>query len=269
MPFDIETALFAKHDTMKDGVFLHAKTVGGEKFIDMKKSCWQITKLLTEGLACDTRYPLARTDVIEQLTQLRNEQFNINVYGGEDKPMTPRYTSKKMKPVIIRAPETVDITTPQIGEVQPVVMRVILAKPGKGLYIQATDENLEYIRSAVAHQVMGEQVQSKRQRTNVPDEERVEVPDHVGVSYSYKREAFRVTTETHEGKVKNAYIKTEKIGMAAAMETAINRKMTITDYFKKGASSHADIGAPSDAGSEGDARRSVSDNDSADVDVES
>ena len=241
MSFEIGSAAYITDATMRSGVFLETKGIDERMYFNLKKSDYSVAKLLTHRIRGndaddgDKKYkPLTeifKTGIIEEILTLKNDLFENSVFKDDKPTGQPRYTSKKVRPLVIMAPDTGVINAPSVGSVGGIPIRVVINSPGAPLLIELSDENLTYLRDVSELQITrGDAEPPKRRRVTVPESDRVEVPGQPGVSYSYVRQAFRATVLDDNGKLRNNYFKTKTDGFSAALEKA-SARTKLSDYF--------------------------------------
>jgi hypothetical protein len=129
---------------------------------------------------------LGRTSILEDIILLRDDAVdNIRKCAKKqadddtsDLDIDAPSREQKHTPHV-DIPPAVDIRTPDIGSVTGIIMKVLSAK-SKTLYVEATSTNIDYLISAVAHQI----------NTGA-----VKQPDHKtvhGAVFCKKRQSYRV-----------------------------------------------------------------------------
>jgi hypothetical protein len=201
-------------------VFLHpVQIVSGHKFVKVAKGDHKVIRLLSNQSSSCSR-GLTKTTVIEDLIALRNQKRQELLHRrpeenqrreslGIDSP-----APKRSKVSEASLPTIVELEVPAIGDAGSTSMRVLMAKPGTPLFIEATNSNIDYLRAAVAAQIpLGEHsgCDGEQQReTNSSTEngahwdssEQVAVPNAgPGISFVKVRQAYRVRYK-EDGQVK-------------------------------------------------------------------
>ena len=145
---------------------------GGVKFLKVTKSdrrletalLWNIDSQRTNRISERTR-PLACTDVIERLIELRNakhaellaqEQGSAQRNTGlnDDAPETSGQRSSRRVKLLAKIAKAAVIEAPRVGEIDGIRISVLLsATPTSPLYIELQAANIEYLRQVVAYQI--------------------------------------------------------------------------------------------------------------------
>jgi len=141
------------------------------------------------------RRPLSKTNIIEQLIELRNVHTTAPPVNERLKSFTPK--TKRPKNLLldeIAAVET--ILSPTIGDVQGIEMKILGFNPGRGfnakcapLYVELDPENIAYLRNACQWQIDHENI--KRRKTEKKVVESVDVdtdPDGVNADVDVNAE---------------------------------------------------------------------------------
>ena len=125
---------------------------------------WNIDSQRTNRTSERTR-PLARTDIIEQLIELRNakhaellaqEQGPVQRNTGlnDDAPEASGQRISRRLKLLPRLAKAASIEAPRVGEIDGIRMLVLLsASPTAPLYIEVKAANIEYLRQVVAYQI--------------------------------------------------------------------------------------------------------------------
>lgn len=155
------TGLWFVTPWVADGVDIReVMEVSGRKFIKVTKSNPRIERLLT-GKAAGQHRQLTRTTIVETLTALRNakrEEFVAMDTSGHAKEDLGLYeeteqTVKRSKVSAALVPQYSDIVAPQVGIVAGLPMAVLLSQPHTALWVEATQENVEYLFNVVSEQL--------------------------------------------------------------------------------------------------------------------
>jgi len=147
---------------------------GGVKFLKVTKSdrrletalLWNIDSQRTNRISERTR-PLACTDVIERLIELRNakhaellaqEQGSAQRNTGlnDDAPEASRQPWRRLsaRQLLAKIAKAAIIEAPRVGEIDGIRISVLLsATPTSPLYIELKAANIEYLRQVVAYQI--------------------------------------------------------------------------------------------------------------------
>ena len=265
MTFEIATAAHIKSPSIPSGVFVLRKEIDSRVFFNLKKTNYMVAKLLTgwcgdEHGDVERKRAIFKTDIIEQIAALRNTLFYQSVFNDDVPSVAKRYASKKLRPLVIQAPETGVLDAPCVGRVGGVQMRVVVNKPNAPVYVELNDANITYLRDAAEVQfTRGDIEPRKHPRLTVPEIDRVEVPGQPGVSFSYARQAFRTDVKDDTGTRRSNYFKTSTLGFTTALEKA-SARTKLTDYFAVARSQSA-CGSDNDDPETGDAGGASSDRD--------
>jgi hypothetical protein len=190
---------------LKLPVFLtDRKEVDGKTFIKMIKVDWKIGRMLIGGFVKNTR-PLAKTDVIERLTKLRDDNFALALGGaGVDMNNAPQHDdlgidiSTEHRPAVKRRrrallPQTTVVSAPSVVGVEGIDMCVALDGPGKPLWMEFSGENLNYVSSVCRAQLRVGDIK------RVPFHSQCEGEEH-GVYWLESRLQWRVNWIGGDGK---------------------------------------------------------------------
>jgi hypothetical protein len=131
------------------------KTVDNMIFWNLKTYDHSARRILSHYVAHDDKDPMrlykimARTDVVEHISTLKNAAKKLAVSGG--KPcMAKRWRALKSHTKnLLTLPDVVSIHAPDFGDIVGVNINVL---PTKGLWIELTHETLTYIAKAMAAQ---------------------------------------------------------------------------------------------------------------------
>ena len=201
---------------------------GGVKFLKVKKSdrrlqtalLWNIDSQRTPRLSTQSR-PLACTDVIERLIELRNakyaellaqEQGSAQRKTGlnDDAPEASRDRSRRVKNQANIA-KAATIEAPRVGEINGIRISVLLsATPSSPLYIEIKAANIEYLRQVVAYQISAGSVLRAPHQSASP----------LGGGLTALRRgkySFRCKKRRADGSVANFYIKNAPADIAKTM----------------------------------------------------
>ena len=141
-------------------IFLHPlQIVDNRKFIKIAKGDHKIIRLLSSHSSSNER-GLTKTSVIEDLIVLRNtkrcellHQPAEQEQGPEDLGIDSAPAVKRRKVSDLELPEVVQLEAPAIGRAGSTSMRVLMTKVGAPLSIEATADNIDYLREAIAEQI--------------------------------------------------------------------------------------------------------------------
>ena len=138
---------------------------------------------------------LSRTDLFEQLAGLRVSAFTEAVRnvsgdagGGGDEHLQGVDDGDDASPlkrisrqVLAQVPKVVTITTPNVGDVAGIDIRILLGAPRFPLYMELTDEMVTYLQDAIHYQIKF--MDLKRTRIRGKSGEQNKNGDGVGVSF--------------------------------------------------------------------------------------
>ena len=144
-------------------LFFRAKQVvtepGGEKFLAIALRKSNVQRLLAAYTALNPRRVdelFANTDVLDQLTKIKNEHVrNLIVVSKDSNAKQFRTTSKMYLENKLKLPGIIAIDCPSFGEVEGVHMRVLCTSAtgkGHGLSVELQSKNFEYIGKALQYQ---------------------------------------------------------------------------------------------------------------------
>jgi hypothetical protein len=194
-----------------------------------KKASWFMT-LVQEGDARLTS--LSRTDIVEQLIKLRDdatEAFFQEQTAQDDAPeelVVPTRPKKRSRAAafMLAKPRFVAIVAPSFDGVASVPMRVRYAKKNESLWVELTPDTVDYL-TVVVHMQLKEGNIHREHASSMVDNP--VVVDRNGVSFSYTRNQYRVTTPQ-----KTKYFTIDEAGPSDAEEQAIaflNANSTTTE----------------------------------------
>lgn len=193
-------------------IFLHPlQIVDNRKFIKIAKGDHKIIRLLSSHSSSNER-GLTKTSVIEDLIALRNtkrrellQQPSEQEQGPEDLGIDSAPAVKRHKVSDLDLPEVVQLEAPAIGRAGSTSMRVLMAKVGAPLNIEATNDNINYLREAIAEQIsatsnldgLGEAVPKAGPSSGSgvgtePSEDPVIPSAGPGITFVKSRQAYRV-----------------------------------------------------------------------------
>lgn len=116
----------------------------------IKKTDSHISKLLQVPFKIkgSTEHTLSRSDIVEQLTVLRNK-----LHQTSSDPAAGPEVKKESLPLELQARVIVQIKCPSIGDVEGLTMAVLARAAHEPLCVEATAANVEYLRRVVKYQV--------------------------------------------------------------------------------------------------------------------
>ena len=157
--FNIDLAAQITVKSMEGKAKMHmlgpVKMVDGTSFIQLKKCDRRLERLLTCAWERgDSRRPLAHTDIIEQLTELKDTAFFI-ACGFDTSDATQqyhRYTGKVLKAKILALNDVVTIEAPVVGNVAGIQIKTLCLKPRAGMWVELSESVLAYLSDVVREQ---------------------------------------------------------------------------------------------------------------------
>ena len=146
---------------------------GGLTFVKMQKSTNTTSRLLGFKSCGKVRH-LARTDIIEQMCDARDEEYPkfcigyaMNDLGmNDEKP-------KKLKPKAAM-PSWIGITTPEFPDIESIEMKVKLTRPSSVLHIEINEANLDYMASVAKYQVEEMDIKRMHPAASIDDDIRMD-----------------------------------------------------------------------------------------------
>ena len=202
--------------------FALVKYHNGSPFFRLSKK-W-LRKVLTKELHnlpwADRQHAMARTDIVEQITELRDNAFKQKLADDGVKHSSSaginRYTSKEVKGKCLTMQPVVHINAPTVGRVAGIQIQVMVSKPTTPLYVALSDKNLIYLTNVVKVQFEGGSIHRQHARDKVDDP--VDTGE-VGVHYLYAKQEVRVVLPAANGK-KTTTIPTKQLGIWEALQLA-------------------------------------------------
>ena len=189
---------------LKEPVCLRqVKQIDGMWFWRVSKADHVVNRLLMSSSERGERR-LSRSDVLEQLQDLRNKRVDdiVNPKAAEDLRLDDecevQQPRKKWKQALAECPPYVQIETPDIGDALSISVRVIPAPKTQPLWLELSVLVIDYLRKAIAHQVDDGSI--KRSRATYHS-------SHKGVSYDLTHKAFRARRPSDGS---NKYFKQDK-----------------------------------------------------------
>jgi len=114
-----------------------------KEFFHLHKKCYYIQKLLLSHSPQDAKLP--QTDIIERITELRDVNFKgLLRENGVVVCKSVRYSSNKVKTVILQLPEVVTLDVPGHGEIEGHAVTVLNTKPTSELWVEFSRENIAF-----------------------------------------------------------------------------------------------------------------------------
>jgi len=187
-------------------VFLHPlQVVGGRRFFKVCKGDHKIARLLVGSFVCTER-GLTGTTILEDLISMRNQKrqelLDAKETGNQREGLgiDSAPAQKRRKLSHFELPEVIQLDTPRVGPVQGIRMHVILGKSGTSLSIEATEANINYLRSVVAEQLStasvddgAEGMAEQQSGTAAQPSELAPIPSAgPGITWVKSRQAYRV-----------------------------------------------------------------------------
>ena len=237
MSFSIEYRPTVTGCHLKNPVQLkYFETVDGAVFVKVCKSDSVMCRLLVEDGAQMAGRPLSMTDILEQLSTLRNKVYHELAFApdkveddkedlGLDAP-----TRRRAKD-LSELPKIIVVEAPCVDDVPGKEMRLLLDKPGKPLWMELNEGNLKYLKDSVGCQINSGQIKRSHPRATIEEESRVEC-DVKGLCYSYKRKSVRATGQV-DGKPVTKYFKVKDTD---TIESAMNEARAWLTENSSGAS---------------------------------
>ena len=162
----------------------YVEEVNGAKFLCLARKEVVVRRLLTlqARVHVNTSHAdegitnMSLTDVPDQLAVARVNAIKLGVAGTIEKAeklSSKFYRSKKYQQALTDMGEVINVTTPHVGDLQPIVMRM-LARPRGMSWVEITDANLSWLTKAVAIQVAEgchTSMRSKRARCDASDDD--------------------------------------------------------------------------------------------------
>ena len=180
-------------------VLLHPiQIVGEHKFIKIAKGDHKIIRLLTSSASPNER-ALTNTTAIETLIDQRNKVRQELMSPRDEKQQllgiesAPACKRQKVSDMVL--PEMVELKVPAIEGIGITSMRVLLTKAGSPLSIEASGENIDYLRAAIAQQASDT---TDAKPSSAPGDctepsEHIEIPSAgPGITFVKSRQAYRV-----------------------------------------------------------------------------
>ena len=215
MAYAIEFVPVIKSDDMKQPIFLkHYQKVDGVTFFKVSKVDPVIIRMFA-GYNTKFQRPLSMTDIIEQITSLRNAGYNsallgdVQSEGKEDLGLDePEAKPSRRQRVANKCalPSMITVEAPTIEGIEGRSMKVLLSTPGQCLWVEFSSSNINYFANAVAAQLAAGHIKRAHPIKSIKEEDRV-ASDVRGVSYSYARKQVLVKGVSDEGQPFKKYFK--------------------------------------------------------------
>jgi hypothetical protein len=216
MSVQIGQAFVVKGDNVHGKVIITEFTEAmGKTFIPLVKQNHATERLL--GFRSGKSRPLAATNIIETVIQLRNE-----LYANFCKPIVADTLDidipvSKKKPVLkprADMPLYAPVDAPTIDDIEGIAINVLMGGPKTKLYVELDDEVLSYLQKVA--QVQAATGDIRRSRPGATGDR--PSPSGKGVSFCYKgrqRNCYRVrwkeqTAGCARAKVKSKFFRTQK-----------------------------------------------------------
>ena len=189
MPFSFKPSITMTGQPLKHKVSVSDfKQIGDEYYMRVSKSDPSMIGILnTKRIDSEGQRMLSHTDVIETITGIRDSKFTELVAaivsdengappdgglaccdeGGcsDQSPGTKRIS----RVVLAQMPETVTITTPTVGDVQGVDVKVVLGNAHSPLYMHLCEALIKYLSEAVHFQINNMEIKRTRHRKKTKD----------------------------------------------------------------------------------------------------
>ena len=152
------------------GHYIHVRECGDDEGNNIKK-CFhvkkdKITKLLTasvcEEFITNKKRPLTQTNIIEQIVKLRDDAFIELVQPRVRNGKRIRYGQKDAASKIAGLSDTMQVRLPEVHGVAARDATVLATRPGSELWIELTEDNIEYLSAVVAAQIENDEIIRKR-----------------------------------------------------------------------------------------------------------
>ena len=155
----------------------HTKEVNGITMYKAKKTEYELTRLLglkfKEWDSGTAARPLSNTNIIETLTQLRDEKFDswciAPAAAAEDLGLDDDQPRKVKAVPQVDMPDMCSITTPEFKTVPSIQMTVLLNRGP--LWIELNNDNIKYISDVCKMQIMDGDIQSKHRKPKDDDDD--------------------------------------------------------------------------------------------------
>lgn len=179
-------------------VFFHpVREAGGRKFVKCCKGDHKVERLLL-GQSSSNERGLTQTSIIETIVKLRNShrqglvhqlEEQSNEQSKEDLGIEVTAAKRKRTADFDHVlPESILVTAPAIGEVESHDMMVLLGQPTSALWVEATADNIDYLRACVSSQTLVAKQQA------LPAAEPIDTATYIspGITWVASRSAYRV-----------------------------------------------------------------------------
>ena len=200
MPLKIQKSLTLSGSPLKHKVSVTEYVeVEGMTFIHISKRAPAMVGLLNiTRVDGHGKRTLTNTDVIEQLQEARDEAFTAEVNKhvkpedkdivaldcfGEDPDASASPGARRVtRQVMSLIPQVVKINAPEIGPIATVEVNVLCTNKASRLFVELTDQLIEYLHTAIHHQVVNPiqkrvRLHGKATRTVEKDEAQVAIVD--------------------------------------------------------------------------------------------
>ena len=165
----------------------HTTCVDGLIFWRVAKSDQVVLRLLW-GRPHQTQRPLSKTNIVEKLSDLRNECIK-NLAKAEDDAvddlgLDDDANSKSIKVDFNKLPSIIEIDAPTVGDAQGMRLKILPSKFHQPIWLELSIDVIEYLRKACWFQAEGDTISRNRPQHKATD-------DNIGVSWEERRQSFR------------------------------------------------------------------------------
>jgi hypothetical protein len=173
-PMVVERAFVISGGGMKHRVTVPAsdtKDVDGKTYVHLAKSAHYIASLLANRIGSERA--LARTDVVETITELRNAKLRAMVAKHDPQEQCsifkPKVNVRISVSVKARLPTSVEVTLPKYGDIPGRPISVLLGnKTTAPLYVALTGESIAHLRKVCQWQIQDGSIKRRRLEKKVP-----------------------------------------------------------------------------------------------------
>ena len=157
-------------------------------YVKLLKGRSEINRLLGQPLRSNgkDKRKLQYTSIIETLTQLRNDRIKSMVEESKSKEQKidfdidqsgrisrrRQFAWEKESRQSAALPKIVEIDGPAIGDTVPIKMKVRVDQPKSPLFVELTQKSIDYLVSAIKHQIDNGDIHRKAKRLAVDGDEK-------------------------------------------------------------------------------------------------
>jgi len=199
-PYTIEKSFTINGGGMLRRVVIPAKDLkeqDGMTFMHVSSVSTYMLALCCAG-SQQVRRPLSKTNIIEQLIELRNVHATAPPVPERLNSFAPKATPRPCRANVIvdEIAGVGTIVSPTIGDVQGIEMKILGFNPGRGfnakcapLYVELDPENIAYLRNACQWQIDHENIKRRKTEKKVVESVDVETdPDGVNADVDVNAE---------------------------------------------------------------------------------